>query len=422
MTQRSSVGASAAALVFACLFWLPAAATNIPKYRLRTRPIPLDSREDLNRHKSGFGREVRFSTAASIPTPGVSIGTTYYEYQHNASTGRQVDEDNGKVQATWMKAPGPSASIRTVNWNRVSVASSPMDFTLANGNVIRRLPFFPSLLCCVEPFSAVRTGYTNFRNRPGGKGVAIYHDAPESGGIKFWEARLDLSAGNGVFGGPSTAPLPPSDYHGFDAPIWPKQAISTCGADIIHHAIGTWSGGSNEVWYWRGIVNDGAGTISWASMPGGLPIKLDPVSTGISAVIEAQGETVIIAMAKNVNSTNADLVYYQSTDCGLSWGPMVNVTGFTAMDPEGLWDEIGAVFDDDGEIHFIFNTTPADGYMNPSKLYHWSPSTGARLITSASWGPWGPCIACPASAIGDVALAEPNLSVKPAGVQASLKN
>jgi hypothetical protein len=395
-------------------------AANSPRYRLRKLPPPVDSRADLTNRRSDFGREVRISSAASILTPGHQYGTTYYDHQQVGSTGRQIDEDNGKIQFTWMKGPGPTTSIRSIPWNRTNVASPPMDFTLANGETIRYLRLADQLLGVGETFYGVRAGYTNLRNRPGGKAVAIYHDAPLSGGVQFWETRLDLSAGNGVFAGsPSVAPSPSGSQYIQHAPIWPKQAISTCGADLIHHAIGIWSGDSSEVWYWRGVINDGAGSISWNASQ---PTLIDPRDSYVTAVIEAHGDTVVIAMVKNVNAVNADLVYYQSIDCGMTWGPMVNVTHSTKQDPEGLWIEIGAVFDDDGELHLIYNTTPANGSKTPANLYHWSPSTGARLITSAPWQlGCGPSIILPAglergAGASNLALSDPNLSVKPAGL------
>jgi hypothetical protein len=344
------------------------------------------------------------------------MGTTYYDFQHNSSTGRQVDEFGGKVEVSWMKAPGPSESIRTVNWNRCSVAG-------AVGSVnAGYLPLTNALLANGQEFEAVRPGYTNTRMRTAGKNVTIYHDAPESGGIQFWEARLDLTAGSGIFAGtPSTSPNAPGNDHLVDGVIWPKSAISTCGPDQIHHGVGTWSGGSAEVWYWRGVINDGAGTISWAAMPSSEPIELDPVCTGVSPVIEAFGSTVAVAYGKQVNTTNADVVYRLSTDCGLTWGPMINVTNYAATEAEGFWEEIAAVFDPGGELHLIWNTGPANGQDAPVNLWHWSPTTGERLITSAGWT--NTCGGGTITRIGtsngagarNLAIAEPNVAVKPAG-------
>ncbi len=399
-----------------------AIASNVPRYRLRRLPVPLDSRADLSHQAPSSGHRVRFNAVSPAYLPAAQIGTTYHDLQHVASTGRQVDEQGGKVQASWTKAPGPTAAIRTVNWSRATVQGSPQDYTLNDGRVVRYL--FLATLMIGQEFTAVRPGFTNLRNRPGGKTVVIYHDAPLMGGIQFNEAQLDLTSASGIFAGmPSTLPSRPCDQHGCDEPIWPKQAISVCGADIVHHTVGTYSGYPEEVWYWRGIINDGAGSISWSSMPGGLPMMIDPMSAGVSSVIETQGDTVYIVMAKTVNSSlNADLVYYRSTNCGIAWGNMVNVTGFTDDDPEGLLSELGAVIDEDGELHVIYNTVPASGADAPVNLYHWSPSTGIRMITAATWsdkctGLWDPCLmsgmACQAR---EPVLTEPNLSVKPAGL------
>lgn len=403
-------------LVFVCtVAWCGTAfATSEPKYRM-TRPT-VDARGyglPLTSSGRGFG-SARGVGATSNPNAH-QMGTTYYDFQHNGSTGRQVDEFNGKVEASFMKAPGPSASIRTIGWDRTAVSGA------VNSVHPGYVPFGASLLIGTE-FEAVRPGFTTLRLRPNGKSVTVYHDAPEQGGLQLWEARLDLTAGNGIFNStPSTAPVPPGVDHLLNSMIWPKSAISTCGADMVHHAVATWSGGSTEVWYWRGVINDSAGIISWASMAGGVPIKLDNVSVGISAVVEASGSEVTVAMGKQVNSTNADIVFYRSTNCGATWGNRVNVTNYSPTHDEGFFAELNALYDPGGELHLIWNTAPASGAEAPVNLWHWSQTTGERRITSAGWintcvgGLW-PAPLGNGAGLGNLAIAEPTLSVKPAGV------
>jgi len=410
-------------LALACVvIWCGVAfGASSPKYQMRDMARPrVDARSYvLPQANNGFARGFDRSVGAAANPNAKQMGTTYYDYQHNASTGRQVDEFNGKVEVSWMKAPGASVSIRSINWNRTNVNG-------AVGSVnAGYVPLANALLATGQQFDAVRPGYTNMRMRAGGKNVTIYHDAPESGGVQFWEARLDLSAGNGVFAGtPSQSPNAPGADHVSDGVIWPKSAISTCGTDQVHHGVGTWSGGANEVWYWRGIINDGAGTISWAAMPGGIPVKLDPVSAGVSAVVEASatGGKVAVVLGKQVNTTNADVIYYPSTDCGVTFGSAVNITNYSASGSEGFFSEINAVYDPGGELHIIWNTAPASGAHVPINLWHWSPTTGIRLITSAGWT--NTCVggtitnigANNGSGVANEALAEPALSVKPAGV------
>ena len=79
--------------------------------------------------------------AATPPgSPGYRIGSTYYDYQHNGSQGRQVDQSvlggNHVVQATWMNGTQISLALgRTVYWNKMSVTGSPSNITLDNATV-----------------------------------------------------------------------------------------------------------------------------------------------------------------------------------------------------------------------------------------------------------------------------------------------
>src|SRR5512145_1626369 len=141
-------------LAIACaVIWCGLAlASAQPKYRMRDlSPVKVDARNQVlpsahNGAVYGMGRHVG---AATNPN-ALQMGTTYYDYQHNGSTGRQVDEFGGKVEVSWMKAPGPSASIRTVNWNRGHVSG-------AVGSVnAGYLPLGGPLLATGQEFLAVR--------------------------------------------------------------------------------------------------------------------------------------------------------------------------------------------------------------------------------------------------------------------------
>jgi len=403
----------------------------IPKYHMRTGHTRVDARnyptpQSGNSGGRTFGSQVRMG-AATI-SPATQMGDTWYDGQHNSTVGRQVDHGPGAapgshyVQAAWMRGAGPSETIRTVQWNRVSVTGSPADFILDNGETLRRVPLGSALLPGGQPFTAVRPGFANFSNQPNGKGVVQYHDAPEPGqvGNQYWETQLDQSIGSGIFGSASKSPNPPLPDHQADAVIWPKSAITQCGADYIHHGIGTWSGAAPEVWYWRGVISTVPGTISWASMPGGVPIMLDSVSSGgVSATVAARGNNVAVVLGKNLNSTNADVVYYKSTDCGVSWGPRINITNFASSDPDGFWDELGCVFDENDNLHIVYNTGPASGLEFPVNLYHWDAvSNTNRLISSSNWvnSCGGGTIATGAgngAGSGRLAIADVGISVKP---------
>ena len=73
--------------------------------------------------------------AAPQTSPGLQVGTTTYDYQHNGSTERQVDQRNGTVQVTWMFSDQFSTALgRNVRWNKASVTRAPKP---ANGSAER---------------------------------------------------------------------------------------------------------------------------------------------------------------------------------------------------------------------------------------------------------------------------------------------
>jgi len=398
-----------------------------PKY-MRGELVRVDARDfqaPPATQQFGQPRRVGAASAAAGAPHATPFGFTYYDYQHNGTTGRQVDEFDGDLQTAWMKGLDDAGSAREVHWNRAPIGGPVVSVVLGNGGSINAVQLGAALTLS-QVFTAVRPGYTNTRNRPSGKNITVYHDFPEAGGVQFWEARLDLFPSGGFFSSvESKSPNPPgSEYQG-NAVVWPKAAISECGGgtELIHHAVGTWSGAANETWYWRGVIGeDGAAdSIAWDDI--NYPVHLHPVDAFITSVIEANGDTVVIVLASQENATNADIVYYLSTDCGITWSGMNNITNYSVSDAEGAWVEIDALFDPDGTLHVLWNTAPADGQNFPVNLYHWDDASNQiRLVTSSSWV--NTCVNGTITDIGSnngagtnsLAIADVCISVKPAGV------
>jgi len=343
------------------------------------------------------------------------MGTTYYDYQHNGTLGRQTDEAGGVVQVSWMKAPEPSPSVRDVRWNARSITGTAVPFALDNGGTINLYPLGPPNTEGGQPFTAVRPGYTNFRVRVGGKGVTTYHDAPEAGGGDYWADQVDLSAGSGLMV-LSAAPQPAGAQYIADGVIWPKHACADCGADTVVHTIASWSGAENELWYWRGVINGSTGAVTYST-----PVQLD-VEPYITGAVEAFGSEVTVAYIKSVNNTNADVMYIQSTNCGQDWGTPVNITNYSADGPQGANTELALIYDPAGDIHILWNTVPSDGGVRPTNLYHWDEASGnTQLITTSSWAN-----RCDNGLLGtgtnngagnaNAAIADIGVTIKPAGL------
>jgi len=320
----------------------------------------------------------------ALASPGTPVGQTYYDWQHNGSTGRQVDEFNGTIQVTFMDQDSPQISPgRRVKWNRALVNGSPVSFPLDNGGSVNLFPLnttftTPDGDAMVED----QAGYTNFRLRPDGKGVAFYHAV---GAFNSHTATVDQSPGNGLFTS-NPAPQPAGPQYIEDPVIWPHGTVVVHGADTVVHVVGTFSGDGFEFWYWRGTII--ADSVAWEP-----PVFIDSAAF-ITATIEAtaSGDTLAIVYTKEFDGgLDDDVVYRMSYNGGDSWEPMVNLTNYTATSDERAYLDLDALFDEDGVLHIIWNTLyyniDEDAYYRfPSKLNHWNSQRGTiRPVTAGAW-------------------------------------
>jgi hypothetical protein len=358
------------------------------------------------------------TAAAAFISPGSQIGDTYYDYQHNNSLGRMVDRrNNGKVQASWMYAPGPSPSVRNVSWNTIPIAGSPAAFVLDDSSSITRLPL--GAAGAISGFVPEdRPGYTNFRSTPNGRGMLLMHDAPETGGVSFSLGYMDLTQGNGVWPGAASYENPPDPaVTTTEAPIWPKLSVSVCGTDTVWHQVAQPNDAAGITYYNRGVIAPAGTAITWDA----APIEFHSTNN-LDYIVEAHGTDVYAVMDSSGVGTNVDIGYYKSTDCGVTWGNFTKITNYAAGDAEGMDSHCAAVIDEDGVLHVTWVTVPANGQTTPVNLYHWSSTTGIRLITSGTW--INSCVngtvpgqtGSNGAGAFQLAITDLALSVKPAGV------
>jgi len=417
------------------LFGASAHAANKVKYNRKFLEVKKTDVVELNQawnaSSSGgrrtFGTQVRVGATA---TPGTSVGTTYYDYQHNASAGRQVDEAGGEIQVTYMRQESATTPPdRSVNWNKVAITGSPTTITLDNGDTVSVLPLGSALSPNGNAVQGGGAGYTNFRLRPNGKGVAYFHSTV---GLQSFSASPDPS-GLGVFIN-SAAPQP-SGYQTADTEvIWPKGTVEISpGGDTVVHVVATARGDLPfEIWYYRGILT--GATVTWDV---GAPVLFDTAGS-LSAVVEARGDSVVIAYdwtfdLRADSATVEDVVYRLSTDGGLSWGSRVNLTNYNlATSDEIAYQDIGLVWDDDGVFHIIWNTLfnnmeDDNSLVLPATVKHWNSQRGTiRTVTAGNWanfpdpereGGGGCSEAGTQNGLGGSILmfSKPTLVVKPAG-------
>jgi len=349
-------------------------------------------------------------------SPGTAVGNTYYDYQQNGSTGRQVDEFGGTIQVSWMDQNQPRVSPgRTVNWNKVSVMGSPTDRVLDNGKVIRVLPLGTPATPDGAAFPEAQAGYTNLSLLPDGRAAVVYHTL---GGLGTWTAQVDTSFESGLFVG-NPAPQPP-DTAQTGPVVWPHMAVDIVGADTVVHVVAkaNGDGSADPFYYWRGVLS--GGSIIWSS-----PLYMDSITT-ISPIVETDpsSDAVAIVYSKPLSlstQTKNDVAYFRSTDGGLTWDGPINVTNYTVDSSNFAYTDLAAIYDETGTLHVVWNTLYYDRALDqvnllPVELFHWNDlRLTKRLIHAADWENSCSVVRPRSGGAWNLQIAKPSIALKPAG-------
>lgn len=371
-------------------------------------------------------------------SPGTVVGYTYYDMQHNGSTGRQVAESGGKIQISYMRQSLPQISPgRVVNWNAVDVTGSPISVVLDNGGSISILPLStPSTDTgiTVNP-TPVQQGYTTMDLMPSGEAAVYFHASGE-----VWSLIDSLVPGTwppnwGIAGFLSDIPQPPS----FDPVIWPKSAVEVVGVDTVSHVLGykISTPVHDELYYWRGVLKsrdlfgDGWPEVDYFSHG---PIFIDSISTTSYVIEEDPGsDRVAIVYAKPFSTSILgfagqqlnNAAYRESTDGGLSWNEPTLITNQDTL-TNGHWvrADLDAVYDDNNNLHIVYTTQgwaeiePGTFARIPNliNLWHWnSERQTSRRIAGGHWT--NPCAFGDSTSMGvdfwNLAYAKPSISYKP---------
>ncbi|MDX1410441.1 MAG: hypothetical protein R3330_19960, partial [Saprospiraceae bacterium] len=287
-----------------------------------------------------------------MSSPGTPVGFTYYDWQHWASTGRQIDEQDGSIQVsfTGMISPGWVDPV-TVFWNQVSVTGSPTPTVLDNGDVVRFLPLgTPQSIDGIALPAADWAALANLRLLPNHHAIVTYVEWDADSAAYAGQIAVDESAGAGFFT-PQKLPQPTGAPYESQPILYCKSTAGMACGDTVVQYCGSglqWIPG-REVWYWRGVVH-GTG-VTW-----GAPVLLDTAGRR-SAVIEMNGDSVAVVYTREFGGDlDEDVVYRLSTDCGASWSTAVNITNYSQMSDERAWKDVDAVFDGDGILHITWNT------------------------------------------------------------------
>jgi len=383
-----------------------------------------------------------FGASAFAPDPqppGDTVGCTYYDYWQNGTIGRNIAFSGVAGQAVhfvWMHT-GTAGGARTVRYNAYTPSTNTWQFTTGCGGG--------------KSFTSNNGGYTScdFSSLTGAVVVA-WHQGPAAA---LYQSKygIDNVPPTGAFT-PVVAPFPPNcqliqsgNYEDASTYVWPKVDWQFYNSTQVVHMVST-EGPPDQaetseiqsIIYYRYVdgVLDNCPAPNTDSV---LGLYIDETYT-VNALVRSDptSDRVAIVYLKAFypeddpmdpcgwTQWQNDVVYLESTDAGLTWGTLVNVTdyseGGTLQTDEieyKAYADLTAIYDASHNLHIVWCTPvyepDGDSPCVPlfaTKLWHWSSNNAPGVNISTVYDASVPRFHC-ASGFGafNQAAAKMNLAI-----------
>ncbi len=314
-------------------------------------------------------------------SPGIELGITTYDLQHNMRMARQAAAGaDGRIHFVWTRAPYPfDAGARRVFYRTYKDGLLDESFNVSESFEPAKTP---GRFCTVDVFQNrgfVVNHYANTRT----KTTSALDIA--SAGYTFTAIDCpDTVNCQAVYAQGATA----LTFQGY---IWPVASTDQDGTGklVVHVAAsegntagGSWSG----ICYYRGVSS---GVTMDVGMYGTCGLFIDSCqATGYDIAADPYSDRVVIAYpkARQANRENNDLCYVLSTDMGATWGAaggssvdIHNVTNFAPSALERCAGDMSVLFTADNNFHIIYVGNIYDSVAGTvsdqeAKLWHWSSS------------------------------------------------
>ena len=287
-------------------------------------------------------------------SPGDTVGTTYYDYQTNGSTGNRIGVHDCGVHMCWLNGVGTWSGNRWIYYNYMD----------PDGN------FGWSEGVCISEVQGA--GFTNLDYDASGNAMIIYTN-PLLSGI---ELVVDSDCGHGSG----------THYNVLNGFYWPYIACDN--NDNIHVVCQGNESPHNPQVAVHIYSTDGGATWTGFSLFDRLMnlsniIVASPVDDKVAIVYTKH------LPAPDSNQYNNNVVYIESED-GVTWNytDIRYITDYQWEDTIRAYCDVDAVYDNDGNLHVVWN---ASGYFadqgaiftDKCFLYHWSESSGISMVHNA---------------------------------------
>ncbi|MBD3233194.1 MAG: T9SS type A sorting domain-containing protein [candidate division Zixibacteria bacterium] len=301
-----------------------------------------------------------------LDSPGVQVGTTYYDYQSNGSSGTRITRHTCGTHFLWMNGIGQWSGNRWVYYN----------FMDPDGNLN-----WPGGTQVSEVQGA---GYCQLDQSSMGYAVAAFHSSANM----LVTLGIDDGCGNGNF----TLYDPPESVTGYNDFFWPYVAYDNGGRVHITCTENTGIAGDPQAfghtftsdpntWPDLTLCNDGDDIMTVNPI-----VVASPVDDKV-AIVFLQARTLV-----DPDQYNNDVCYHESLD-GQTWNyaDITNVTNYQMADTIRAYTDVDAVYDNNGDLHILWNTPFYDeinGTISTDAcfLWHWSEATGIDMVADG-WFP-----------------------------------
>ncbi len=323
-----------------------------------------------------------------------TIGTTWYDNQHNGTIGRMVEKSSdGYLHLVWMNGLNSGASNRHIYYNAISPAGAQV---------------WPQTGYPVE--SAYRGGFTVVDADFGGIALPAFHQMTTSTATNKTAIGADFGPHMGAFIVSETLPIT-----GVGPLIWPKMMVGLNGRlNVMSTENVATAGAPQKQYFISGTYNAGTSTITydpaWTLAPSTMTIAADVASSTVSnkmAYAWTYCRDAGFPGGTSFSQRNNDIWLLIDAD-GLNpdFNQAVNITNFIPPDLQYLPDttradmdtlraytDLNVFIDQNDYVHLTF-TTPSffelEGttYWHPSIIWHWSNQYNEFKIVHNAFDDW----------------------------------
>lgn len=310
---------------------------------LDKNPIPFDGNNIVKGdHSTPSGPPV------VTDSPGEVIGTSFYAYQTNGSTGNRISLDSeGGIHVSWTKGTAEGGRPRFVYYNFKNETTGDWlgetAISAENG-----------------------TGFVVMDLLAGGEAMPVYHFADAT--PSYTGIAKDLVRGFGIF---EEIPIPNNSVEW----IWPYAARNP--TDGIIHVLNRDFNSNNSAYTFS--TDDG---VSWERY---RTIFATDILSGILFTSPVSSKTAIIWTQANEFNWY-DVLMYETTD-GTNWNfgdPPINITNWGSSPEMEAFADLDGIYDYNDNLHISYQGQTVDLDQGVSYIWgnimHWSEATGHSVV------------------------------------------